>query len=430
VAPPDPVRGFVKRPYAQGPAYDEIPKAPRAHVEARDAAVRLADYEGVDLGLTQEQGIREASRCLHCGVCVECRSCQNICPPDAIRLDMQDEIVELDVGQILVSTGFKSFDLTRMTPYGYGRYDNVVSSVEFERMLNSTGPTGGQILCKNGKPPRSVAIVHCVGSRDENYNRYCSRVCCMAALKFAHLVKDRTDAELYEFYIDMRAFGKGYEEFYLRVLDEGANVIRGKVVEVAPALGSNGNGDGGHLVVRAEDTLIGRYREIPVDMVVLMGAIEPQPDGGKVGRIFSLSRSPDGFFMERHPKLDPVGTTTDGVYVAGCAQGPKDIPDTVAQAQAAAANILAMISKGEVTIEPVRATVQDQLCGGCKTCLSLCPYTAITFHEEVNNAVINQALCKGCGTCVAACPAAAITGAGFTDDQILAELDGILAPIG
>ncbi|MCP3997479.1 MAG: CoB--CoM heterodisulfide reductase iron-sulfur subunit A family protein, partial [bacterium] len=205
-----------------------------------------------------------------------------------------------------------------------------------------------------------------------------------------------------------------------------ANVIRGKVVEVMPARGGNGDG---HLTVRAEDTLIGRYREIPVDMVVLMGAIEPQPDADQVGRIFSLNRSPDGFFMERHPKLDPVGTTTDGVYVAGCAQGPKDIPDTVAQAQAAAANILAMISKGEVIIEPVRATVQEHLCGGCKTCLGLCPYTAIAFDEENNNAVINQALCKGCGTCVAACPAAAITGAGYTDEQILAELDGILAPV-
>jgi heterodisulfide reductase subunit A len=250
----------------------------------------------------------------------------------------------------------------------------------------------------------------------------------MAALKFAHLVKDRTEADVYEFYIDMRAYGKGYEEFYLRVLEEGVNVIRGKVAEVVPARGTNG--DGGHLVVRAEDTLIGRYREIPVDMVVLMGAIEPQHDAEQVGRIFSLSRSPDGFFLERHPKLDPVGTTTGGVYVAGCSQGPKDIPDTVAQAGAAAANILAMISKGEVILEPVRATVEEHLCGGCKTCLSLCPYAAISYDEANSSAVVNQALCKGCGTCVAACPASAITGAGFTDDQILAELEGILAPIG
>jgi heterodisulfide reductase subunit A len=428
IAPPDPVRGFVKRPYEQGPTYDQIEKIPRARLEARDPAARLADYDAVDFGLTEEEGMREAARCLHCGVCVECRSCANVCPPDAVRLDMKDEYEELEVGQILVATGFKSFDPARMTPYGYGRYDNVITSVEFERMLNATGPTGGHIVCKNGKPPRSVAIVHCVGSRDENYNRYCSRVCCMAAMKFAHLVKDRTDAEVYNFYIDIRAFGKGYEEFYLRVIDEGTNVIRGKVTEVVPALGDNGDGE--HLVVRAEDTLIGRFREIPVDMVVLMTALEPQPDAGEVGRIFSLNRSPDGFFMERHPKLDPVGTTTDGVYLAGCAQGPKDIPDTVAQAQAAAANILASIAKGEVIIEPVRATVQEQLCGGCKTCLSLCPYNAITFDEENNNAVVNQALCKGCGTCVAACPASAITGAGFTDDQILAELEGLLAPVG
>jgi heterodisulfide reductase subunit A len=296
-------------------------------------------------------------------------------------------------------------------------------------MLSSTGPSGGKVLLSNGKPPRAVAIVHCVGSRDENYNRYCSRVCCMYALKFAHLVKDRTDAEVYQFYIDMRAFGKGYEEFYSRVLDEGTTVIRGKVAEVVPARAAASDG-GPHLLVRCEDTLIGRFREIPVDMVVLCNAIEPQADAGQVARIFSLNRSPDGFFMERHPKLDPVGTTTDGVYIAGCGQGPKDIPDTVAQAQATAGRILALKAKGEVMIDPIRATVDERLCGGCKTCLNLCPYTAIWFDFVKEVAVINEALCKGCGTCVAACPASAITGAGFSDEQILAELAGLLQPAG
>jgi heterodisulfide reductase subunit A len=341
---------------------------------------------------------------------------------------MQDTLTTLDVGQIMVSTGFKSFDSHRMTQYGYGRYDNVVTSLEFERMLNATGPTGGKVLCKNGEAPRAIGIVHCVGSRDENYNRYCSRVCCMAALKFAHLAMERTDADVYQFYIDIRAFGKGYEEFYSRVLSEGSTVIRGKVAEIVPALETNGEGP--HLVVRCEDTLISKYREIPVDMVVLCNALEPQADADEVGRVFSISRSPDGFFMERHPKLDPVGTTTDGVYIAGCSQGPKDIPDTVAQAQASAARILSLIGRGQVLIDPVRATVNVKLCGGCKTCLTLCPYTAITFDEAGEVAVVNEALCKGCGTCVAACPASAITGAGFTDEQILAELTGLLAPVG
>jgi len=241
-------------------------------------------------------------------------------------------------------------------------------------------------------------------------------------------VKERTDADVYQFYIDMRAFGKGYEEFYLRVLQEGTTAIRGKVAEVVPAL--DGNGSDPHLLVRCEDTLIGKYREIPVDMVVLCTAIEPQSDAGDVARLFSLSRSPDGFFLERHPKLDPVGTTTEGVYVGGCSQGPKDIPDSVAQAQAAAGRILSLIGQGEVTIDPIRAVVDEALCGGCKTCLGLCPYLAISYDAEKEVAIVNEALCKGCGTCVAACPASAITGAGFTDDQILAELEGVLAPVG
>jgi heterodisulfide reductase subunit A len=283
--------------------------------------------------------------------------------------------------------------------------------------------------------PRAVGIIHCVGSRDENHHPYCSRVCCMYALKFAHLVNDRTDADVYQFYIDLRAFGKGYEEFYRHVLEEGTTVIRGKVAEVVPSQSPwfspgrvpQGEGEDGHLVIRCEDTLIGRFREIPVDMVILANALEAQADAGRVGRVFSLSRSADGFFLERHPKLDPVGTTTDGVYLAGCCQGPKDIPDTVAQAQAAAARVLGLIARGETMIDPVRATVDPLYCSGCKTCLDLCPYAAISFNEEHAVAVVNDALCKGCGTCVAACPAGAMTGAGFTDAQVLAELEGILA---
>jgi heterodisulfide reductase subunit A len=428
IPPEQPGLGFEERPYRQSAVYSEMESEPRIEMPKRQVAARLADYDEVDLGFSEEEARREAQRCLHCGACVECHVCEDVCPPQAIQLDMKDEITTLDVGQILVATGFKSFDASRMSQYGYGRYDNVITSLEFERMLNSTGPTGGKVLLKNGEPPRAVGIVHCVGSRDENYNRYCSRVCCMAALKFAHLVKERTDADVYQFYIDMRAFGKGYEEFYLRVLQEGTTAIRGKVAEVVPAL--DGNGSDPHLLVRCEDTLIGKYREIPVDMVVLCTAIEPQSDAGDVARLFSLSRSPDGFFLERHPKLDPVGTTTEGVYVGGCSQGPKDIPDSVAQAQAAAGRILSLIGQGEVTIDPIRAVVDEALCGGCKTCLGLCPYLAISYDAEKEVAIVNEALCKGCGTCVAACPASAITGAGFTDDQILAELEGVLAPVG
>jgi len=183
----------------------------------------------------------------------------------------------------------------------------------------------------------------------------------------------------------------------------------------------------GTLLVRCEDTLIGRFREIPVDMVVLCNAIEPRRDVAQVARLFGLSRSPDGFFLERHPKLDPVATTTDGLFVAGCAQGPKDIPDTVAQASAAAARMLATITKGFVEIDPVRAEINEQYCSGCRICNALCPYNAIDYLEQKNVSQVNSTLCKGCGTCVAACPAGAITGMGFSDKQIYAELEGILA---
>lgn len=353
-----------------------------------------------------------------------CQTCAKVCEPQAINYKMEDEIVDIDVGQVLLSTGYDLFNASKLAQFGYGRLDNVYSSLEFESILNSTGPTGGKVVMKNGKEPRSVGIIHCIGSRDVENHPYCSRVCCMYALKFAHLVHDRTDAAIYQFYIDMRAFGKGYEEFYSRLLDEGITMIRGKAAEVVETKHKN-NGDGS-LMIRCEDTLIGKFREIPVDMVVLCNAIEPRHDIESVRRLFSISKSPDGFFLERHPKLDPTSTMSDGIYIAGCAQGPKDIPDTVAQASSAAARILSVISKGEVEIDPVRAFIDEKYCAGCRICNNLCPYSAIDFIDEKKISQVNDVLCKGCGTCVAACPASAITGKGFSDAQIFAELEGLL----
>ncbi len=354
-----------------------------------------------------------------------CQTCAQVCEPKAVDHAMEDEEIELEVGQILIATGYDLFDPTVMSQYGYGRLDNVYLALDIERMLNSTGPTGGRVRLKNGQPPRAVAILHCIGSRDENHHRYCSRVCCMYALKFAHLIKERCpEAEVYNFYIDMRAAGKGYEEFYSRVLHEGINVIRGKAAEVVQA-GWGAQAEGA-LLVRCEDTLTGCFREIPVDMVILCTALEPRRDAQRVARLFGLSRSPDGFFMERHPKLDPVATTSDGLFIAGCAQGPKDIPHSVAEASAAAARILATIAKGITEIDPIRAEVAEEYCGGCRLCNSLCPYNAIEFIEEKNVSRVNSAICKGCGTCVAACPAGAITGYGFSDRQVRAELEGLL----
>ncbi|MHB1688869.1 MAG: FAD-dependent oxidoreductase [Ignavibacteriaceae bacterium] len=423
IVKPEVLRGESFRPHSYALTYKETPKVKREDVPKTDAKERIKNFEEVELGFTEAQAKREASRCLNCGVCVECHECERVCEPKAVDYGMKDEIVEVDVGQIIVSTGYDIFDASKLVPYGYKKLKNVFSALEFERMLNSTGPTGGRILLDDGGEPRAVGIVHCVGSRDANFNKYCSRVCCMYAMKFAHLVKDRTNAEAYQFYIDMRAYGKGYEEFYTRILDEGVNVIRGKVAEIVEKKTEYGDK---FLAIKCEDTLIGKFREIPVDMVILCNAIQPNKTSDKIAKLLSLSRSPDGFFLEKHPKLDPFATVSDGIYLAGCAQSPKDIPDTVAQASGAAGRALSIISKGEVDLDPIRANIDENYCSGCRICNNLCPYGAIDFLDEKKVSIVNDALCKGCGTCVAACPAGAITGKGFSDKQIYAELEGIL----
>ncbi|MDD5511003.1 MAG: CoB--CoM heterodisulfide reductase iron-sulfur subunit A family protein [Dehalococcoidales bacterium] len=353
-----------------------------------------------------------------------CRLCEEVCEAGAIDFGQEDEIVEVEAGSIILATGYSVFDPVAIHQYGYRRLDNVITSLEFERLVNSSGQTGGNIVLKDGSVPRSIAIIQCVGSRDRNYHDYCSRVCCMYALKYAHLIKEKTGAEVYQYYIDMRCFGKGYEEFYERIAGEGVSFIRGKVGEVTDrALNDE---EKGRLVVVAEDTLLGSMIRVPVDMVILCTAMEPQQDAEAVARLFNISRSADGFFLERHPKLDPVATSSEGIFVAGCCQSPKDIPDTVAQASAAAARILSLISKGEVEIEAAIASIDEKLCSGCGICGSLCPYSAILLDEEKKFYKVNEALCKGCGTCVAACPVSAITGRHFTAEQIMAEIEGLL----
>jgi heterodisulfide reductase subunit A len=346
------------------------------------------------------------------------RTCMDACDRDAFDFDQQPRTEEVRVGAIVLATGFRTFDAHRAPAYGYGRFPGVYTSLEVERLLNASGPTQGELALRDGTAPRRVAIVHCVGSRDANTNAYCSRVCCMASLKLAHLVRERSDAEVVEFYIDMRTAGKGYEEFYERVLDEGVEVVRGRVSEVTQ--------EDGELVVHAEDTLLGIVRHVPVDMVVLAVGMEPQADANEVRRLFNIGCGAEGFFTERHPKLAPVSTFTDGVFLAGACQGPKDIPDAVAQAGAAAAEALAMIDRGSVELEPSTAFVDAAACSGCRTCIGLCPFGAISFDAQANVAAVNEVLCKGCGVCVAACPSGALQQHLFTDEQILAELEGVL----
>ncbi|MGQ9546873.1 MAG: 4Fe-4S binding protein [Dehalococcoidia bacterium] len=355
----------------------------------------------------------------------KCRACESVCDANAIDFEQEDEIVGVEVGTIIVATGYDQFDPSVIPQYGYKKYDNVLTGLEFERITCAAGPTEGRILLKDGREPESVAIVHCVGSRDQNYHEYCSRVCCMYGLKYAHLIKELTKADIYEFYIDMRCFGEGYEEFYKRLSEEGVNFIRGKVAKITnEALIDE---EKGKLIVVSEDTLLGRLIRVPVDMVILCCALEARSDAENLAKLLNINRRADGFFLERHVKLDPVATPTDGIFIAGCCEGPRDIPDTVAQAEATAAKALSLISKGTVTLEASTAVIDEALCSGCRICNLLCPYSAISFDEERKISKINEALCKGCGTCVAACPSRAITHRQFTDEQILAQIQALLS---
>ncbi|HWR81887.1 MAG TPA: FAD-dependent oxidoreductase [Candidatus Deferrimicrobium sp.] len=386
---------------------------------------RRQGFEEVHLGYSEEMAKEEASRCLACAECCDCELCQTVCEPKAIDYTMKDSVEKVQVGAIVLATGFKAFDAERIPRYGYLKYPNVFTSLEIERMVNASGPTGGQVSLRSGEKPKSVGIIHCVGSRDETTNKYCSRVCCMYSLKLAHLIKERTGGNVYNFYIDMRTPGKGYEEFYDRLLEEGVHMIRGRVAEVTDWVMTPE--EEGKLVIRAEDTLIGVVRRIPVDMVVLSVGLEPRPDADDVRRLFNISCSQEGWFLERHPKLAPVSTFTDGIFLAGACQGPKDIPDCVAQAGAAAAEAMALIDRGYVQLEPNTAFINEDVCSGCKTCIVLCPYKAIAFNLKEGISQVNEALCKGCGTCVAACPSGAAQQHLFTDEQIYEEVEGVLS---
>ncbi|MGA3167727.1 MAG: CoB--CoM heterodisulfide reductase iron-sulfur subunit A family protein, partial [Terriglobia bacterium] len=345
----------------------------------------------------------------------------------AIDLKQQPQVETVPVGAIILATGYQPFDARKVPNYGYGVYPNVYTSMEVERLINASGPTGGEVVLRDGRKPESIGIIHCVGSRDEKTNKWCSRVCCMYSLKLAHLLKEHTGAEIHNFYIDMRTPGKGYEEFYNKLLEEGVHMIRGRVAEVTDW--ATTPEEEGKLVMCAEDTLISFVRRVPVDMVVLSVGLVPQDDAQDVRRLFNISCSSEGWFLERHPKLAPVNTFTDGIFIAGACQAPKDIPDAVAQAGAAAAEAMVLIDKGYVEMEPNTAYILEEECSGCKTCITLCPYSAISFLSDKKVAQINEVLCKGCGTCVAACPSGSIMQNLFEDEEIFKEIEGVLVNV-
>ena len=360
--------------------------------------------------------------CIKCDLCKTQEACGDL---EAIDFDKPDELVTVKVGTIIVATGFDMYDVERKEEWGYKVFDNVVTGLEIERLISASGPTGGNVVRpSDGQKPKSVGFVLCAGSRDQDEEDgakpYCSRVCCMYSLKHAHqLIEKMPGCVPYLFYMDIRSFGKAYEEFYYRIQNEGGKFIRGRVSRITEDPVTK------NLTVTAEDTLLGQLLEIEVDMVVLANAVVPAESTSKIKTLLTLSNSPDGFLLEAHPKLNPMSTTTDGVFLAGMCQAPRDIPDVVAHAAAAAAAASIPIHKGSVTLEPIFAIVDQEHCGGCATCIGLCPYGATELNQVDGKLVasVNEAKCKGCGTCGSACPSGAIKMQHFTNEQIMSEIE-------
>ena len=332
--------------------------------------------------------------------------------------------VEVQIGNVAICTGFKEFDASRVTHYGYGKLPNVITSFELEKMLRA-----GKVETKEGKAPKYVAIIHCVGSRNKEFHTYCSRVCCMTALKYAHEMKSANPkCYVSDVYIDMNAFGKGHEDFYQQS-SKAKTLFLMYDKENRPVIHKAEPSDDCEMLIEVHEKLSGEHIEIPADLIVLMVGMEAREDAHEIAHLANISQDKDGWFIESHPKLEPVATTTDGVFIAGTCVAPKDIPDTVAQARAAAARILARIAKGKIEVDAIYSEVNEEQCSGCRFCNDLCPFTAIEFIEEKDHSHVISALCKACGVCVASCPSSAIKGRHFTDEQILAQIDGLFGNV-
>ncbi len=348
----------------------------------------------------------------------KCGVCAKICPTGAIRYDDQERFVEEEVGAIVLATGYELLDAKRIGSYGVGQVPDVIDGLAFERLLSASGPTAGEVRRpSDGRVPKRVVFVQCAGSRDSTTGvPYCSKICCMYTAKQAILYKHRVhDGEAIVCYIDVRTPGKGFEEFYKRATDEGVTYLRGKVSKVFR--------QGDKVIVWAADTLAGRKVELEADMVVLATAVVASPDGVALARKLKAQLDSHGFLTEAHPKLRPVETLTAGYFLAGTGQGPKDIPETVAQASAAAAKVLAMFGATELTHSPTTAVVDEEVCVGCGNCERTCAYEAVKVDPRRGVAVVNAVLCEGCGACAVSCPSGAMSHKNFSKQSIYQMVD-------
>jgi heterodisulfide reductase subunit A len=346
--------------------------------------------------------------------------CVKACQAGAINFKQKDKEVELNVGAIIVATGYDLLDPNSMYEYGYNSSNDVITSLQMERLINSSGPTAGEILRpSNGEKPKSITYILCVGSRDETKCTWCCRIGCMSALKHVYLLKEKLgeDVEINICYTDIRSFGKGYEEFYRNIRGIKTNFFRGRPSEVRKS--------GNQLSIDIFDTTTNKLFEIKTDLVVLVPALVPRADAADFARILHISQSADGFLLEAHPKLRPIDTFTGGIFITGCCQGPKDIQDSVAQSSGAAARAANILSKKELESEPLICCVDEDLCSGCSTCILVCPYNAIELLKEdkKSHAKVNEALCMGCGACVASCPSGAMQQRGFKDKQLSSMIE-------